>query len=46
MALYANSPKLPQQNCALRLAIYWLIVGIPLVWGIFATLLKTADLFR
>jgi hypothetical protein len=28
-----------------RLAIYWLIVGIPLIWGIVKTLINAAQLF-
>lgn len=31
---------------ALKLFIYWLIVGIPLAWGIWNTLLKLPALFR
>ncbi len=29
-----------------RLLIYWLAVGIPLVWGVWNTLLKLPALFR
>ncbi|HXU58412.1 MAG TPA: oxalate:formate antiporter [Verrucomicrobiae bacterium] len=28
-----------------RLVIYWLIVGIPLVWGVIQTISKAAHLF-
>jgi hypothetical protein len=31
---------------ALKLFIYWLIVGIPLAWGIWNTLLKLPALFK
>jgi hypothetical protein len=31
---------------ALRLFVYWLVVGIPLVWGIWTTVLKLPALFR
>jgi hypothetical protein len=31
---------------ALHLFIAWLVVGIPLVWGIWTTLLKLPALFR
>ncbi len=43
---YANSPRVPQKDNTLRLTVYWLVVGIPLVWGIILTLLKTLELFR
>lgn len=31
---------------ALHLFISWLVVGIPLVWGVWTTLLKLPALFR
>jgi hypothetical protein len=31
---------------ALRLFIYWIVVGIPLAWGIWNTLLKLPALFK
>jgi len=30
----------------LKLFVYWLIVGIPLAWGIWNTLLKLPALFK
>jgi hypothetical protein len=30
----------------LKLFIYWLVVGIPLAWGIWTTLLKLPALFK
>ena len=30
----------------LKLFIYWLVVGIPLAWGIWNTLLKLPALFK
>lgn len=30
----------------IRLIVYWLIVGIPLAWGIWKTLLKLPALFQ
>jgi hypothetical protein len=30
----------------LRLFIYWLIVGVPFVWGVWITILKLPALFR
>jgi len=30
----------------LKLLIYWLVVGIPLAWGIWTTLLKLPALFK
>lgn len=29
-----------------RLAIYWLIVGIPLTWGVWKTIFKLQALFQ
>lgn len=29
-----------------RLAIYWLIVGIPLIWGVVKTLINAMQLFH
>ncbi|HEV2096304.1 MAG TPA: hypothetical protein VGQ82_07360 [Chthoniobacterales bacterium] len=31
---------------ALRIFIYWLIVGIPFAWGVWTTLLKLPALFK
>lgn len=31
---------------ALRLLISWVVVGVPLVWGVYTTLLKLPALFR
>ena len=33
-------------NNGLKLFIYWLVVGIPLAWGIWNTLLKLPALFK
>ena len=33
-------------NNGLKLFIYWLVVGIPLTWGIWNTLLKLPALFK
>lgn len=30
----------------LKLFVYWLVVGIPLVWGVWTTVLKLPALFR
>jgi len=30
----------------LLVALYWLFVGLPLVWGIYHTVLQAAQLFR
>jgi hypothetical protein len=32
-------------SSALRLFIYWTVVGVPLVWGIWTTVLKLKALF-
>ncbi len=29
-----------------RIALYWAIVGVPLTYGVWMTLLKSAELFR
>ncbi len=42
---YANSPRVLQGDKTLRLTVYWLVVGISLVWGIILTFLKTLKLF-
>jgi len=33
-------------NMTLRLLISWTVVGIPLIWGIWETVIKLPDLFR
>ena len=33
-------------SSAARLAIYWLIVGIPLAWGVWKTLVKLPALLQ
>lgn len=30
----------------LRLLLYWAVVGVPLVWGVWTTLLKLPALFK
>ncbi len=41
---------MPAQNQssgnAFRLLLYWLVVGLPLVWGIWNTVLKLPALFK
>jgi hypothetical protein len=34
------------KSTALQLVIYWLVVGIPLVWGVWKTALKLPALFQ
>jgi hypothetical protein len=34
------------ENNVIHLFISWLVVGIPLVWGIWTTILKLPALFR
>ncbi len=29
-----------------RLAIYWIVVGVPLIWGLLQTVYKAAALFH
>lgn len=36
----------PAKVPVLRLALAWIFVGVPLVWGITQTVLKAAALFR
>ena len=38
-------PK-PSGSIALQLFVYWLVVGIPLAWGIWTTILKLPALFK
>ena len=33
------------ESSGARLVIYWLIVGIPLIWGVVKTLINAAQLF-
>lgn len=35
-----------QQTSSVRLAFAWLVVGLPLLWGIFETLKKSMALFH
>jgi hypothetical protein len=37
--------KAPESSI-LQLAIYWLVVGVPLAWGIWKTLVKLPALFH
>lgn len=36
-----DAPEVP----TLRLALAWLIVGVPLVWGVIQTIIKALPLF-
>ncbi|HXX66421.1 MAG TPA: hypothetical protein VEK07_04515 [Polyangiaceae bacterium] len=36
----------PGATVVVRLMAAWLFVGVPLAWGIYATLQKAAQLFR
>lgn len=36
----------PQRSYAPQLIFYWLVVGIPLAWGVWNTLLKLPALFQ
>ena len=31
---------------AVQLLLYWSVVGVPLAWGVYKTLLKLPDLFH
>ena len=42
----STPPENESRGNTLRLALYWSIVGIPLVWGIWNTLLKLPALFE
>jgi hypothetical protein len=33
------------KNSPLRIALSWVIVGLPLAWGVYQTLLKSLPLF-
>jgi hypothetical protein len=42
-----NSPiPAPQENAQLKLVLAWLLVGIPLLWGVWRTLLNALPLFQ
>jgi hypothetical protein len=45
MAEIDPSPQLPTGQWGL-VAVAWLLVGVPLLWGVWNTLLKAAALFR
>jgi hypothetical protein len=34
------------ESHAVRIALSWLVVGAPLLWGVYETLKKTAQLFQ
>jgi hypothetical protein len=38
--------QLPRRGETLRLALSWLVVGIPAAWGVAQTVIKVAGLFR
>jgi hypothetical protein len=43
----STSPDAPPSTASwVAVALAWLIVGIPLLWGVFITLQKAAPLFR
>ncbi len=35
----------PNRSSGLRLLFYWMVVGVPLAWGIYNTVLKLQALF-
>lgn len=37
---------MPQDNNAVKLMLAWLLVGMPLVWGFWTTLVSATALFR
>jgi len=39
-------PAARAPSSSARLVVSWLVVGIPLAWGVYATLQKAAQLFR
>ncbi len=41
-----NSPPSSGGSNALQLFLYWLIVGIPLAWGVWKTVQKLPALFH
>jgi hypothetical protein len=42
----SNTSKEPQKNYTLQLIACWLVVGIPLAWGVYRTFLTTLELFK
>jgi hypothetical protein len=41
-----DSPTAPSSSSWLLVAVAWLLVSVPLLWGIWTTLAKAAVLFR
>jgi hypothetical protein len=41
-----DSPEAPSSGSWLLVAVAWLLVSVPLLWGIWTTLAKAAVLFR
>jgi hypothetical protein len=36
----------PRRSYALQMLVYWLVVGLPLAWGVWKTILKLPALFQ
>jgi len=41
-----DKPDSHPKSQGLQLAIYWLVVGVPLIWGIWKTVIKLPALFQ
>jgi hypothetical protein len=41
-----NEPKKPVLPLALRIALAWAVVGVPLLWGVSETVKKSLLLFQ
>jgi hypothetical protein len=41
-----NSPPPSPAGQVLLLFLYWIVVGVPLAWGVYRTLLKLPALFH
>jgi hypothetical protein len=44
--LEAPEPEAPSAGSWVLVAVTWTLVGVPLLWGIWTTLAKSAVLFR
>ncbi|HET6183616.1 MAG TPA: hypothetical protein VFA03_08480 [Acetobacteraceae bacterium] len=36
----------PERAVGTKLVIYWLLAGVPLLWGVYNTILQASQLFK
>lgn len=44
MSIYGNRPA--ERAVGTKLVVFWLIAGVPLIWGVWNTLVQAAKLFQ